>query len=159
LSGTITIESGTRVDSDTADDRRLNEAVSNDSSSTAQLIPSTGILGGYLSATSGVYPDPDGFIFEYVIDGQDTFRTDLASGSTIAVQVFKDAGFIEPTITLSVEQGGVSDSDSGAGDTPLMVSAPAEGPDTFCLFRLPALPVSRMLNTASQSLCPTRPLC
>jgi serine protease len=128
LSGTITIESGTRVDSDTADDSRLNEAVSNDSSSTAQLIPSTGILGGYLSATSGVYPDPDGFIFEYVIDGQDTFRTDLASGSTIAVQVFKDAGFTEPTITLSVEQGGVSDSDSGAGDTPLMVSAPAEGP-------------------------------
>lgn len=45
LSGTITIESGTRVDSDTADDSRLNEAVSNDSSSTAQLIPSTGILG------------------------------------------------------------------------------------------------------------------
>lgn len=128
LSGTITIESGTRVDSDTADDSRLNEAVSNDSSSTAQLIPSTGILGGYLSATSGIYPDSDGFIFEYVIDGQDTFRTDLAAGSTIALQVFKDAGFAEPTITLSVEQGGASDSDSGAGDTPLMVSAPAEGP-------------------------------
>lgn len=128
LSGTIAIESGTRVDSDTADDSRLNEAVSNDSSSTAQLIPSTGILGGYLSATSGIYPDSDGFIFEYVIDGQDTFRTDLAAGSTIAVQVFKDAGFTEPTITLTVEQGGVSDSDSGAGDTPLMVSAPADGP-------------------------------
>ncbi|GBO83294.1 S8 family serine peptidase [Marinobacter salsuginis] len=128
MSGTITIESGTRVDSDTADDSRLNEAVSNDSSSTAQLIPSTGILGGYLSATSGIYPDSDGFIFEYVIDGQDTFRTDLAAGSTIALQVFKDAGFAEPTITLSVEQGGASDSDSGAGDTPLMVSAPAEGP-------------------------------
>jgi len=128
LSGTISIESGTRVDSDTADDSRLNEAVSNDSPNTAQLIPATGILGGYLSATSGTYPDSGEFIFEYVIDEQDTFRAELAAGSTIAVQVFRDSNFTAPAITLSVDQGGALDSASGAGDTPLMVNAPSEGP-------------------------------
>ncbi|WP_162525036.1 S8 family serine peptidase [Marinobacter sp. BW6] len=129
MSGTITIESGTRVDSDTADDSRLNEAISNNSSSTAQLVPSTGILGGYLSNTSGRYPDSDEFVFEYVVDGQDTFRADLAAGSTIAVQVFRDSDFPAPTITLSVAQGGaLVDSASGTGSTPLMVSAPDEGP-------------------------------
>ena len=128
LSGTISIESGTRVDSDTADDSRLNEAVSNDSPNTAQLIPATGILGGYLSATSGTYPDSGEFIFEYVIDEQDTFRAELAAGSTIAVQVFRDSNFTAPAITLSVDQGGALDSASGAGDTPLMVNAPTEGP-------------------------------
>lgn len=129
LSGTISIESGTRVDSDTADDSRLNEAVSNDSSSTAQLVPSTGILGGYLSATSGTYPDSGEFVFRYVIDGQDTFRAELAAGSMISVQVFRDPSFAAPAVTLSVFQGGaLLDSDSGTGDTPLTVTSPDAGP-------------------------------
>jgi serine protease len=133
LGGTISIESGTRVDSDTADDSRVNEAVSNDSFSTAQLVPSTGILGGYLSATSGIYPDSGEFIFEYFADEQDTFRADLAAGSTITVQVFRDSDFLAPSISLSVDQSGASDSDSGAGDTALMVTAPAEGPAEISL--------------------------
>ena len=133
LGGTISIESGTRVDSDTADDSRVNEAVSNDSFSTAQLVPSTGILGGYLSATSGIYPDSGEFIFEYFADEQDTFRADLAAGSTITVQVFRDSDFLAPSISLSVDQSGASDSDFGAGDTALMVTAPVEGPAEISL--------------------------
>lgn len=152
LSGTITIESGTRVDSDTADDSRLNEAVSNDAPSTAQLIPATGILGGYLSATSGIYPDSGEFVFQYVVDGQDTFRADLAAGSMIAVQVFRDSDFLAPSITLSVDQGGASDSDFGAGDTPLMVTAPTEGPAEISLRTAGGGPFRYVLSVSTTSV-------
>lgn len=150
LSGTITIESGTRVDSDTADDSRLNEAISNDSSSTAQLVPSTGIVGGYLSATSGTYPGSGEFAFEYVIDEQDTFRADLTADSTIAVQVFRDSDFEAPSITLSVAQGGVLvDSALGTGITPLVVSAPDAGPSEISVRTSSGGPFRYVLSVAT----------
>lgn len=152
LSGTISIESGTRVDSDTADDSRLNEAVSNDSSSTAQLVPSTGILGGYLSATSGTYSDSGEFVFRYVIDGQDTFRAELAAGSMISVQVFRDPSFAAPAVTLSVFQGGaLLDSDSGTGDPPLTVTSPDAGPSEISVGTTGGGPFRYVLSVSTTS--------
>lgn len=53
VSGVIEIESQTRVDSDTADDLRLNQATSNNCDDEAQSLPVTGVSGGYLSPVSG----------------------------------------------------------------------------------------------------------
>ncbi|WP_372996278.1 S8 family serine peptidase [Marinobacter sp.] len=80
-----------------------------------------------MSDTNGIHPGTGEFVFQYWADEQDIFRADLAAGSTVAVQVFRDSGFLAPDITLSVEQGGGVVSDSGTGDRPLMVSVPEDG--------------------------------
>lgn len=55
LSGVIDIESGTRVDSDTADDRRVDLATANNTAVSAQTLPPGATVGGYLSSGSDTY--------------------------------------------------------------------------------------------------------
>lgn len=102
VSGIITIESRTRVDSDTADDSRVSEAVSNNSQASAQLLPTTGTVGGYLSFTSGSYPNGGEFTFNYVIDSQDYYRINLSEGDRVALQVFQASGLAEPGVRMEI---------------------------------------------------------
>lgn len=154
LSGTLNIESATRVDSDTADDSRLNKAVSNNDD--PQLIPATVVLGGYLSAASGRYPTSGEFVFEYVTDERDSFRASLEAGSTIAVQVFRDPEFPAPELTLAVNQGGISDSDAWTGNGPLTVSAPADGAATITLSTSAGGPFRYVLSVSTNGETETR---
>jgi serine protease len=94
VSGVIEIESQTRVDSDTSDDLRLNQAVSNNCDTEAQPLPVTGVAGGYVSATSGIYPDT-GQQLDFAQDVQDYYTAQLKAGDRVSLQVFQ-TGDVEP---------------------------------------------------------------
>lgn len=107
LSGVIAIESGSRVDIDTADDSRLGVAGNNDLATNAQNLPGTGIVGGYASVTGGLYPpQQDGQSFEYFADGEDFYQTALMEGDRIALQVFPEGEGTTPSVRLSVTRQG-----------------------------------------------------
>lgn len=110
LSGTITIESRTRVDSDTADDSRTGTAVENDPVALAQWLPETGTVGGYLSATAGVYPDDglNGPVFSYNQDTIDSFRIRLNDGDRVVLQVFA-ASPVDPEVAMIISPPSVGD--------------------------------------------------
>ena len=112
LSGSIAIESGTRVDVDTADDSQAGVAGNNDLATAAQVLPDTGILGGYASAGSGTYPDSvSGQSFQYFGDEADFFRVELAGGDRVALQVFPadNSGLLPaPVVDLGVSVGTIS---------------------------------------------------
>ncbi|MBO6851781.1 MAG: S8 family peptidase, partial [Marinobacter sp.] len=88
LSGVISMESRTRVDVDTADDIRLGVNGTNDSASTAQVLPNTAVVGGYLSFSSGRYQTGTSDVFEYPADRVDTYAASLAEGDRISLQIF-----------------------------------------------------------------------
>ncbi|MDX1756494.1 MAG: S8 family peptidase [Marinobacter sp.] len=88
LSGVITIESRSRVDSDTADDSRIGVAVSNDDAATAQAVPETGTVAGYLSASSGSYGSSGDQEFTFVADTKDTYVVRLRQGDRVVLQTF-----------------------------------------------------------------------
>lgn len=88
LSGSILIESKTRVDSDTSDDIAVSQAVSNNCDTEAQSLPVTGVAGGYVSATAGIYPESRQFL-EYAEDAQDYFTAELKRGDLVSLQVFQ----------------------------------------------------------------------
>ncbi|MCL7946101.1 S8 family peptidase [Marinobacter sp. ATCH36] len=88
LSGIIDIESGTRVDSDTADDIRLDQSVDNGSPGSAQALPAGAIVGGYLSFESGTYDTGTLDRFDFAVDTEDFYATELSPGDRIALQVF-----------------------------------------------------------------------
>jgi len=94
LSGVIDIESGTRVDSDTADDLRVDLAVANNTAVSAQTLPAEATAGGYLSVQGGLYNN----LFRYFEDDVDVYAVDLSPGDRIALQVFRaPAGFLPST--------------------------------------------------------------
>ncbi|SFM39167.1 S8 family serine peptidase [Marinobacter zhejiangensis] len=109
LSGSITIESRTRVDSDTADDSRLGVAVANNTSSTAQGLPESAVVGGFLSAEAGSYPREGGTapVFQYVTDEQDVFMVPLSDGDRITLQAFA-SGNGEPDVGMVIAEPGGS---------------------------------------------------
>ncbi|MGB1952300.1 MAG: S8 family serine peptidase [Marinobacter sp.] len=88
LSGVISMESRTRVDVDTADDIRLGVNGTNDSASTAQVLPNTAVVGGYLSFSSGRYQTGTSDVFEYPADRVDTYAASLSEGDRISLQIF-----------------------------------------------------------------------
>ncbi|WP_091811692.1 S8 family serine peptidase [Marinobacter mobilis] len=107
LSGTITIESRTRVDSDTADDSRVGAAVSNNSPAEAQLLPESGVVGGYLSAFSGTYPrssssDP---VFNFSADDTDVFLVQLSDGDRVSLQTFASTA-VDPVVSMTIAEPG-----------------------------------------------------
>jgi serine protease len=121
LAGVIDIESGTRVDSDTADDIRLNQSVDNGTPGSAQALPSGVIAGGYLSSIEGSYDTGTMDQFGFFVDTEDFYTTDLSPGDRIAVQVFLSPDQSEPlpdrTLRILEQRGGspvevVSDSTS-----------------------------------------------
>ncbi|MDX1635262.1 MAG: S8 family serine peptidase [Marinobacter sp.] len=120
LGGTIAIESGTRVDVDTADDSRAGVAGNNDLATSAQILPDTGILGGYASLAGGQYSDgPGGGSFEYFADGEDFFRVGLMNDDRIALQVFPEGEGAVPFVRLSVvrDDTGAEQCNSGCSGT------------------------------------------
>ncbi|MCH8498019.1 MAG: S8 family peptidase [Marinobacter sp.] len=128
ISGTISVESRTRVDSDTADDRFRGTAIANDSVSQPQQLPSPVILGGYLSYTGGSYPaQGDGFVFPYYADAVDRYRFDLAPGQRVVLQFFPEGspGITAPDTRATLSGAGQADQsqDWQPGDGPLAFPA------------------------------------
>ncbi|KPP99862.1 S8 family peptidase [Marinobacter sp. HL-58] len=135
LAGVIDIESGTRVDADTADDIRLDEAIENDEPRSAQALPPGATAGGYLSVDDGTYSTESTGLFSFFSDPVDLYVTQLSGGDRIAVQAFRspDQGSPLPDRSLRIlkQQDGdlveiESDSASGNLDS-LIVTLP----DTF----------------------------
>ena len=105
LSGTIAIETNTRVDLDTADDFRLGVSGDNSEPGNAQLLPANATVGGYLSFNGSVYNNLSGF-FRYFVDETDFFTADLIAGDRISLQVFSSpSGFSPPGSGSSYPQG------------------------------------------------------
>ncbi len=112
LAGLIDIESGTRVDSDTADDIRVDQSVDNGSPASAQALPAGATVGGYLSFDSGTYNTGTLDRFDFVVDTEDLYTTELSPGDRIAVQFFlsPDQSAPLPDRTLRIlkqEDGGL----------------------------------------------------
>lgn len=100
LAGVVEIESGTRVDSDTADDYRVDLASANDTAASAQTLPPDATVGGYLSSGSGTYAN----FFQYFEDAIDVYAVDLSPGDRIAFQVFISQDDLLPPGTASPER-------------------------------------------------------
>ncbi|MCA1807538.1 MAG: hypothetical protein LC687_06805 [Actinobacteria bacterium] len=165
LAGVIDIESQTRVDSDTADDLRLDQFASNDSDGEAQPLPVTGIAGGYLSPDSGTYPVREGesFQFDFESDPQDYYTADLSPGDRVSLQVFDDSRMDEPQPRLQVFDGDdrtVFDSndangslpfvhviDSASGNHVIRISTESGGPFRYVLIAADS-GASSVMNTA-----------
>lgn len=88
LSGIIAMESRSRADVDTADDIRLGVSGSNNSGSTAQVLPNTAVVGGYLSASGGTYNTQTEDVFQFYTDSVDVYAATLSEGDRITFQVF-----------------------------------------------------------------------
>ena len=95
LSGTIDIETGTRVDADDAGTLVLSGSPLRRS----QLLPQEFILAGYVSASSGTYPGLSEL--DYPADPVDAFSMTLREGQTIYLQSFSTREGASP-LTLSV---------------------------------------------------------
>ncbi|MFN2359731.1 MAG: S8 family serine peptidase [Marinobacter sp.] len=135
LAGVIDIESGTRVDADTADDIRLDEAKDNNTAARAQSLPPGATSGGYLSVSRGTYSTGTVDTFSFFEDTKDVYVAELSSGDRIAAQVFlsPDQAPAPPDRTLRIlkQQEGdlveiVSDSASGNLDSSIITL-----PDNF----------------------------
>lgn len=110
VAGVIDIESGTRVDSDTADDIRLDQSVDNSSPGSAQALPAGAIAGGYLSFDSGTYSTANPGLFNFFDDSVDLYATELSPGDRIAVQTFlspdQSAPLPDRTLRILKQQDG-----------------------------------------------------
>jgi serine protease len=88
LSGTIVIETNTRIDQDTADEIRLGGLLAdNNEPGNAQPLPANATVGGYLSANSGSYAGVASD-FSYFEDRIDFYAANLIAGDRISLQVF-----------------------------------------------------------------------
>ncbi len=167
VSGVIEIESQTRIDSDTADDLRINQSTSNNCDDEAQRLPVTGVVGGYLSPLAGTYPARSGEStrFDFEQDSQDYFNADLNPGDRVSLQVFSDERLEAPRPRLQIFDGdnrevfvgalGDSQSilhviESGSGDYTIRVSAQSGGPFRYVLI-VAERNAESMMNTAYQN--------
>ena len=113
LSGSIAIETNTRIDRDTADEIRLGFAEGNDQAENAQPLPANATVGGYLSANEAFYTGSAGN-FIYYRDTDDFYTAKLIAGDRISLQVFgSPARFLDihtdpPTRTLWVLKSGAN---------------------------------------------------
>lgn len=91
LSGIINIEASSRVDSDTADGLvQLSQPLANNDPLSAQQLPSDVLAAGYVSGSSGLYPDVSTQgVFGYAQDTVDVFRVNLQPGQKITLQTFQ----------------------------------------------------------------------
>lgn len=134
LAGFIDIESGTRVDSDTADDIRLDQSTDNNTAGRAQPLPPGAIAGGYLSFDSGIYNNSTSGVFRFFEDTRDFYVSELSSGDRIAVQAFLSPDQTSPlpdrTLRILKQQdGGLVEvgSDRASSDLePLMITLPSD---------------------------------
>lgn len=167
VSGVIEIESQTRIDSDTADDLRINQFTSNNRDDEAQSLPVTGIAGGYVSSAAGSYPvrSGDDTRFDFEADEQDYFSAELSSGDRVSLQVFSDADVDAPRPRLQIfdesnrevfdsgndgsPQSIVHVIESAAGSHVVRVSAESGGPFRYVLI-VAERNAESMMNSAYQ---------
>lgn len=126
VSGVISIEARTRIDSDTADDFQIGAAKSNDES--PQVLPSPTLAGGYLSSGQGDYvveETPGDEFYPFFTDKTDQFQLALTENQTVNVQAFpvvqapSSPGNPLGTIELRSPDGSVID------DSPILKSGAA----------------------------------
>lgn len=85
LSGVIDIETGTRVDNDTADSLSLNPSPFTG----VQALPQEFVLAGYVSRQEGTYPAVGGLPgSQYYLDSLDRFAMTLAPDQRVSMQAF-----------------------------------------------------------------------
>jgi serine protease len=150
LSGTIAIETNTRVDGDTADEIRLGLAEGNDQPANAQTLPANATVGGYLSFGSGTYRNSGG-VFDYFTDETDLFTAELVAGDRISLQVFSSPDSRPPEVTapptrqvrvLKTGAGGSVEEvlkKSGSGDlNPITIGLPTDFPSGSYLIEVSA---------------------
>lgn len=101
LSGTIDIETGTRVDADDAGTLALSAAPLGRS----QALPQEFILAGFVSLNSGTYPDSPAL--NYQADPVDTFSMTLHKGQTIYLQSFSTRKGVSPLMLSLLSDSGV----------------------------------------------------
>lgn len=135
VSGIITIESGTRVDADTADDAVYGTDGSNDAP-----LPVPVILAGYLSADQGYYDVEK--TLEYVVDMQDSYAVpNLEPGDQLVMQYFTSENGNPPgQVCLTVGDGspacgtnGVLTQQAQSDEKSIVVSVTAGGPLRYVL--------------------------
>ncbi len=163
LAGVINIESGTRVDTDTADDIFFQEEVDNGTPGLAQPLPSGATVGGYLSFSFGTYGHTS--FFAFFEDNVDFYAAELAPGDRVTAQVFLSPEEVVPQSppdrTLRILQqppGGDPveiDGDTATDDLlPLMVTLPDDAEPGSYLIEVSTtggIPFRYVLNLADQA--------
>lgn len=149
LSGSIAIETGTRVDADDAGTLALNPSPF----SGTQLLPQEYILGGYVSASSGSYPGLGRVSgANYPEDPVDTFTMALHQGQGVSLQPFSTSQGPSP-LTLSLVREGqvVADVSTGNQSDPVRISLPEAEPDGTYTLKIEASGEAPMLYILSTS--------
>lgn len=122
LSGSIAIETGTRVDADSADTLALNPSPLPG----PQLLPQEFILAGYVSARNGRYASVGGLSGSvFPADPVDTFSLSLREGQSISLRPFSTIQGPSP-LTLTLLSGGraVEVVSTGSQSDPVRISLP-----------------------------------
>jgi serine protease len=97
LSGVIDIEAGTRVDMDNADVLQYFRPATG-----SQTLPAEFLLAGYVSGSTGAYPDDLGVIFNYFDDSADHYTLPFGPGFEISLQVFETRAGSASDVTLKL---------------------------------------------------------
>ncbi|AOY87014.1 hypothetical protein BKP64_01805 [Marinobacter salinus] len=150
LSGIIDIESGTRVDSDSADALALT-GVPRDS---AQLLPQEYILAGYVSQSAGTYPAISGLAdARYFADPDDEFSMRLLSGQAVYLQTFATrAGISSLKLSLLDGNGVIASASTTSQSSQVSVSLPDTAADGTYSVRVEAVGITPMLYVLSTSV-------
>ncbi len=85
VSGQVTVPSFTFVDADTSDTAGGVLVEENNIFSRAQRVPNPSVVGGYVSSSSGTYPDSS---FQYYADDTDIYLTTLITGQQVTITAF-----------------------------------------------------------------------
>lgn len=153
LSGSISIETGTRVDADNAD----TLASGSPPFSGAQRLPGEFILAGYASASSGHYLDGNGLRGNaFPADPVDTFSLTLRPGQSVSLQPFSSSQN-PPPVNLSLLSGNrvLASKSTGGQSAPVRVSLPdteAKGPYTLNVEVSGREPVLYILSTSMTNI-------
>ncbi|MGO1500242.1 MAG: S8 family serine peptidase [Marinobacter sp.] len=147
LSGAIDIETGTRVDADSAAALALNPTPL----SGPQLLPQEFILAGYVSANSGTYPGLNEL--RYLTDSVDTYSMTLRKGRGVELQPFP-ASEESSLLTLSLlnRDGVVDTASTGNQAEPIRVSLPDTEPAGTYTVQVEAAGAAPMLYILSTSV-------
>jgi serine protease len=150
LSGTIGIETGTRVDADDADTLALSASPLG----SLQLLPQEFILAGYVSVSDGTYQDLSGLPGNnYPADPVDTFSMTLREGQSVYLQSFSTTQGLSP-LNLSLLSGSrvIETVSTDNQPEPIRVSLPdTEVTDTYTV-QVEAAGAAPMLYILSTSV-------
>ena len=150
LSGSIDIETGTRVDADNADALTLNSTPR----SAAQSLPQEYVLAGYVSAFNGAYPSiPDFPSFAYAADPSDEFSMSLRTDQSVELQAFGTREGAS-ALRLSLSQGGSEVDSATTNGSTSQISVTNTGSDGTYTVRVESqgqTPMLYVLSTAVNS--------